>query len=194
MVTDGSSFRVVAGDQRPPFEVAAVAFSKEEPSALETVQGCDRESTGLQNQVEPRCSPRDRPILSNQARESFGDDGGRARPAVEVLKAELTKARAAQKQPAVEVEVDQCRKFIARSERRIRELDTQRAEEGALKTEAQERLERLLEAQSRAPTTMPFQDPAPQVTSLQQMVNTVQAERDALAQEFHRARQQSRGR
>ena len=37
-------------------------------------------------------------------------------PPVEVLKAELTKARAAAKQPAVEVDVDQCRKFIARSE------------------------------------------------------------------------------
>ena len=81
-------------------------------------------------------------------------------PAVEVLKSELTKARAASKQPAVLVEIDQCRKFIARSERRIRELDTQRAEECVLKTEAQERLERLLEAQSRAPTTVQFRIPS----------------------------------
>ena len=67
-------------------------------------------------------------------------------PAVEVPKSELTKARAASKRLAVEVEIDHCRKFIARLERRIRELDTQRAEECVLKTEAQERLERLLEA------------------------------------------------
>ena len=55
-------------------------------------------------------------------------------------------------------------------------------------TEAQERLKRLLEAQSRGPTIQP-QDPGSQVTSLQQMVNTLQAERDALAQELHQARQ-----
>ena len=65
-------------------------------------------------------------------------------PAVEVLKSELIKARAAAKQPAVDVEIDQCRKFIARSERRIKELDSQRAEESASMTEAQERLKRLL--------------------------------------------------
>ena len=44
-------------------------------------------------------------------------------PVVEVLKSELIKARAAAKQPAVDVEIDQCRKFIARSERRIKEMD-----------------------------------------------------------------------
>ena len=48
--------------------------------ALETAQGWHRESTGPQTQVESRCSPRDRPILSYQARESFGGDGRRARP------------------------------------------------------------------------------------------------------------------
>ena len=123
-----------------------------------------------------------------KALEAMGNVQGLA---VEVVKSELTKARTASKRLAVEVEIDHCRKFIARSERRIRELDTQRAEECVLKTEAQERLERLLEAQSRAPTTVQFHDPAPQVTSLQQMVNTLQVERDALAFELHQARQAS---
>ena len=39
-------------------------------------------------------------------------------------RAELTRVRAASKQPAVELEIDQCRKFIVRPERQIRELDT----------------------------------------------------------------------
>ena len=64
----------------------------------------------------------------------------------------------------------------------IKELDSQRAEESASMTEAQERLKRLLEAQSRGPTIQP-QDPGSQVTSLhQQMVNTLQVECNALAQ------------
>ena len=120
-----------------------------------------------------------------KALEAMGDVVG---PAVEVLKAELIKSRTAAKQPAVDVEIDQCRKFIARSERRIQELDSQRAEESASMTEVQERLKRLLEAQSRGPTIQP-QDPRSQVTSFQQMVNTLQAERDAVAQELHLARQ-----
>ena len=50
--------------------------------------------------------------------EAMGDVVG---PAVEV-KAELIKARAAAN--AVDVEIDQCRKFIARSEGGIKELDS----------------------------------------------------------------------
>ena len=194
MVTDGSSFRVVAGDPRAPPEVAAVAFSEDERSdsaagssrALETVQECHRECTGPQTQVEPRCIPRDRPILSNQARESFGGHGRRARPCRGGAQGRIDEG-----QGRIEATCGggghRPVSVVHRQERRIREW-TQRAEECVL-TEAPERPERLLEAQSRTPTTMPFQDPAPQVTSLQQMVNTLQAERDALAQELHSARQ-----
>ena len=65
------------------------------------------------NQVKSRCNPRDSSETRlEKALEAMGDVQG---PAVEVLKTELTKAWAASK-PG--------RKFIARSERRIRELDT----------------------------------------------------------------------
>ena len=43
-----------------------------------------------------------------KALEAMGDVPG---PAVEVLKEEVTKARAASKQPALDVEIDQCHKF-----------------------------------------------------------------------------------
>ena len=95
--------------------------------ALETVQGCHRESTGPKPRSSPDAAREIAQSSVTRFRESFGAMGDVQGPAVEVLKTELTKARAASKQPAVEVEIDQCRKFIARSERRIRELDTQRA-------------------------------------------------------------------
>ena len=108
---------------------------REVPGRWTQFKGATGNPQGPNPRLSPDAAPRDRPIFSNL--EAMGDVQG---PAVEVLKTELTKARAASK-PAVEVEIDQCRKFIARSEKRIRELDTQRAEECVVKTEAQERLE-----------------------------------------------------
>ena len=40
-------------------------------------------------------------------------------PAVDLLKQELEKARAASQKPPINVEVEQCRKFIARAEKRV---------------------------------------------------------------------------
>ena len=54
--------------------------------------------------------------------------------------------------------------------------------------EAQERLKRLLEAQSRGPTMQP-QDPGSQVTSLQQMVNTLQPNAMLWRRRLHQAKQ-----
>ena len=81
---------------------------------------------------------------------AMGDVQG---PALEVLKSELTKAKSASQQPPLDVETDQCRTCITRAEKRIKELDAQREEENALRTEAQDRLARLVNAQSRAPAT-----------------------------------------
>ena len=76
---------------------------------------------------------------------------------------------------------------VHRQAREADQGDSQRAEEIASRTDAQQRLEKLLEAQSRGPTIQP-EDPRSQVTSLQQTVNKLQAERDVLAQELHQAR------
>ena len=54
-------------------------------------------------------------------------------PAADVLKQELGKARAASKKPPIDVEVEQCSKFIARAGQMVAELDAERAAEfGAL--------------------------------------------------------------
>ena len=126
---------------------------------------------------ESRHSSRDGPVHCGQTRKSIGGDGRRPRS-----------CRGGSEDGVVDVEIDQCRKYIARAERHIKELDAKRAEECALFTEAQECLERLLNAQSRVPSVVHPPDSGEQVTSLQQMVNMLQSERDALAKELHGAR------
>ena len=95
------------------------------------------------------------------------------------------KARASSKKPSVDVEVDECRKFISRLEKRIKELDTERGKDRTSMVEAQERLERLWDEQSRYSTTHGVtMDLRPQVTALQQMVNLLESERDVLSKEL----------
>ena len=95
--------------------------------------------------------------------------GGMEGPAVQAIKLELEKARSASKKPPLNVEIEEARKFITRSERRLKELEEERRERG-----------------SSHP--VPPQDVNSQVTDLQQMVNMLQAERDTLDAEL-----QSRG-
>ena len=56
---------------------------------------------------------------------------------------ELEKAKLASRRRPINVEVDECRKFIARSEKRIIDLDEERTQEMASLTQARERLLRL---------------------------------------------------
>ena len=65
---------------------------------------------------------------------------------------ELEKARTASKRPPTDVEVEQYRKFITRSEKRV--LDVERAAEFSALTEAKGRLQHL-EAEQAAPTSLP---------------------------------------
>ena len=70
----------------------------------------------------------------------------------------------------------------------IKELDTERLKECVLVAEAQERLARLVDTRSRGPTLTQRadqrQESGSQVASLQQKVNVLQSERDALAKEL----------
>ena len=86
--------------------------------------------------------------------------------------------------PALDVQIEQCQSFIARSQRRLAELDKQRAAEEELLTEARTWLERLrLEAeQCRATPAKPKTGSAPiqidgsaEVQRLQQMVVELQS-------------------
>ena len=110
-----------------------------------------------------------------KALEAMGDLQG---PVVDVLKADLAKAKGSFEG---RVAIDECRKFITRAERRIRAGHGPGKEQVFL-VEAQERLERLVDEQSRCPET-PNILPGSQVTALQQMVR-----RDALAKELTAAR------
>ena len=126
---------------RPTSEVAAVVFKEtfrlppsESSGALETVQGCQKEFTGpkrwMRNDVARKIAQSSVARL-DKALEALGDVAGAA---VEVLKAKLTKGKAACGGCGTQ-SVSQVHCL-----RRIRELDTQSAEECVLKTEAQERV------------------------------------------------------
>ena len=81
--------------------------------------------------------------------------------------------------PPLDVEVDECRKFIVRSEKRIAEMDGERESEQSALTNAKARLQRLETEQS-----VPMEEaPAPadwkaQMEALQAQVNSLREERD----------------
>ena len=113
MVTDGNSFKVVAGDPRPPPK-AAVASSEERGWSNWKCQGVGsvhKESTGQQTQVDcRRCSSR---IDENQGRIEATCCGGGNRPlskvhcqAIHCLKFSLLQRE--------ECAFFLCRKFIAK--------------------------------------------------------------------------------
>ena len=89
-----------------------------------------------------------------KALEAMSNEEG---PVVDALRAELKKAQSAVAVPTLDVQIEQCQSFIWRSQRRLAELDKQRAAEEELLTKARSRLERLrLEAeQSRATSAKP---------------------------------------
>ena len=83
-----------------------------------------------------------------KALEVMGDTDG---PVVVCLKEELEKARNVAKQRPLQQEVEECRKFITRSEKRISELDAERSSEMKALDEAKERLVRLEAEQAEVP-------------------------------------------
>ena len=101
--------------------------------------------------------------------------GGMEGPAVQAIKMELEKARLASKKPPLNVEIEEARKFITRSVRRLKEMEEERRVEERLLSEAQENLKNMLAEQERGSShPEPPQDVTSQVTDLQQMVNDQQ--------------------
>ena len=93
--------------------------------------------------------------------------GGMEGPAVQAIKLELEKARTASKKPPLNVEIEEARKFITRSMRRLKEMEEERQVEERLLSEAQENLKKLLAEQERGPShPAPSQDATSQITDL----------------------------
>ena len=88
--------------------------------------------------------------------------GGTEGVAVECLGAELEKAKKAAQRPPLDIEVDACRKFIARSEMRIVELDRERELEQSALVENKARLHKLETEQ----TVLVEEAPLPQIGGL----------------------------
>ena len=107
-----------------------------------------------------RFHSRGSPHQSHQAREGIRGDWDSQGLAVECLRSELEKAKLASRRRPINVDVDECRKFIARSEKRIIDLDEERTQEMASLTQARERLQRL-----EAEQVSDSDDPAPRLAN-----------------------------
>ena len=96
----------------------------------------------------------------------------------------MEKARLASKRPPIDVELEQCRKFISRSEKRVAELDAERSAEISALQEAKGRLQRL-EAEQAAATNLPepstplFPSADAEIVALKAKLVEVEGERDA---------------
>ena len=110
-----------------------------------------------------------------KALEAMWDSEG---PVVDYLKTELEKARTAAKRRPVNVEVEECRKFIIRSEKRISELDAERAAEVGALDEARARLSRLEAEQAAVPKVV--SEPVPEVVPPPEWAAEVQRSREEL--------------
>ena len=164
MVAQGSSFKMVAGEPRPTSKVAAVAVSQGERSNHSTTVGT---SEGPKRRMSPDVAREmaQSPVAAlEKALEAMGDGAG---PVVEVLKAELTEA-SLESNLWRTWEIDQCRKSIARSERRIKELDSQ-STEMCPEDRGSGATREVVGAQSRGSTIQP-QDRGSQVTSESQHI------------------------
>ena len=69
--------------------------------------------------------------------------GGMEGPAVQAIKLELDKARTPSKKPPLNVEIEEARKFIIRSMRRLKEMEEECQVEERLLSEAQENLKKM---------------------------------------------------
>ena len=180
MESDGRSQRVGPNHSRAATPVSTVAevFRAEtddwevaEPS--ESQSACD----ARQVRVGPSAArdlAKNKIVQLERALEAMGMEG----PAVQATKLELEKARTTSKKPPLNMEIEEARKFITRSMRRLKEMEEERQVEERLLSEAQENLKKMLAEQEKGPS-----HPAPSG------LNMLQAERDNLVAEL-----QSRGR
>ena len=109
-----------------------VLFIQRRPESKPSVVHADPDSTHEAARI--------RVIKFEKALEVMGDSQG---PAVECFRSKLEKAKLASRRRPINVEVDECRKFIARSEMRIIDLDEEWTQEMASLTQVRERLQRL---------------------------------------------------
>ena len=138
-----------------------------------------------------REAARIRVMKLEKALEVMGDSQG---PAVECLRSELEKAKLASRRRPINVEVDECRKFIARSGKRIDDLDEERTQEMVSLTQGRARLHRLEAEQvsdsvAPPPQTIPPSDWQTEMDVLKAKLAAMEEERDEAVRDTARKRQ-----
>ena len=139
-----------------------------------------RKPVPLVNPDSSREAARLKVVKLEKALEVMGDSEGAA---VECMKLELEKARNAETRRPINVQVEECRKFIIWLEKCISELDAERESEVMALDEAKERLLRLEAEQAAVPSEDPANIPIPlvwqtQVDALKAQLASLEEERD----------------
>ena len=121
-----------------------------------------------------RQAARERVAKLQQALVVLGETSG---PEVDGLRSALAKAQKSASEPTLEVQVTECKSFIARAEKRVAALDVQRAQEMASLEEGRARLIRLESAVLEAPqVVMPPPEASSEVLQLRELVSQLQAQ------------------
>ena len=155
MESDGRSLRLgpdSSGSQASFSAMAEEILSSEHAAS----SPCPDRTGAIFSQTRATCEPRQQPRSCSSQGDEVGEGvGGDGRRRWECLKGELEKARIAAKRRPLQQEVEECRKFITRSEKRISELDAERLSEVKALDEAKERLVRLEAEQAEVPKVVP---------------------------------------
>ena len=121
-----------------------------------------------------RQAARDRVAKLQQALVVLGETSG---PEVDGLRSALAKAQKSASEPTLEVQVTECKSFIARAEKRVAALDAQRAHEVASLEEGRARLIRLESVALEAPqVARPPPEVSSEVLQLRELVSQLQAQ------------------
>ena len=184
MVDDGCSRRLGSGSSWSQAIITEVArgsttrSATPEPSAAfrtRPVQSCSTDTCASRRQ------PRGCSCENCQARESLGRDGRLPGVCYRGVEGGVGENQGRGQETPINVEVHGCRKFTRRSERRIHEMDAERAPEAVALSEAKDRLQRLEVGQA--------QQPDPNAHPAQSAPRDWQAEMEALkAQVAHLSR------
>ena len=183
--TDGRPFGVDPNSPRSQASLAEVAkefVSLQARSLVHAEQEVksSRKPVPLVNPDSSREAARLKVVMFEKALEVTGDSEG---PAVKCLNVELEKARNTAKRRQINVEVEECRKFIIRPEKRISELDAERESQVMALDEAKERLLRLEAEQAAVPSEDRANIPIPlvwqtQMDALKAQLVSLEEERD----------------
>ena len=178
----------VVQDKISSLEAALSALGPEEIAAKEPLQEALRRAKEVSQPVrgDPDTRKAEAVAKVDRLQKALDALGSLEGPEVDANKKALVKAQDVATERPVSELFKECKEFMERSTRRIAKLKSELEAETGLLEQSRARLARKV--QQAAPVRDSVVGDGPQVSSLQQMVIQLQAERDSLSQELRRSR------